>query len=181
MKRILSLSLAALALSHVTTHAGIGTMIVQNNNGGTIIPIFSVDGTTKLAGADYSIAVYVNNGGSLGAQVGPIMSPGSNFRFTGGQQDVPGSLAGGTVSLFVVAWDNRTGATFDLATIKQISNPFTSPILGGDVDNDPSTPALTASSMALNFKGFPLLIPEPSSIALGALGLGGLLLVSRRK
>ena len=181
MKRILSLSLAALAFSHVTTHAGIGTMIVQNNNGGTIVPLFDIDGTTKIAGANYSIAVYVSDNGSLGAQIGPVVSPGANGRFTAGQQDVPGSVAGGTVSLIVAVWDNRTGVDYATATAKNQSFPFLSPILGGDVDNDPTTPALTASSMALNFKGLALVVPEPSTVALGALGLGGLIFFSRRK
>ncbi len=180
MKRTLQFGLATFALSQIVAHAGIGTMLVQNNNGGTIIPIFNVDGTTKLAGGNFKIGVYVNNGGSLGAQVGSFVSPGANFRFSGGQQDVPGSVAGGTVSLFVLYWDTTTGADYASAGVRAISDPFLSPILGGDVDNDPNTPALTAASMALNFKSFPT-SPEPSTYALAVLGLGGLFFVSRRK
>lgn len=192
MKRILFLSLAALALAPWATYAGVGSMLVQNNNGGTIIPIFYADGTTKLAGTDFKVGVYVYGGStttrdgltvpSLGAQVGSFVSPGANFRFTGGQQDVPGSLAGGTAELVVIAWDTKTGADFASATVWGYSTVFASPALGGDVDNDPNTPAATAASMALNFKSFTIgVIPEPSTYALAALGLGGLLFVSRRK
>ncbi len=180
MKRTLSFSLAALALGQMATHAGIGTVLVQNNNGGTIIPIFNVDGTTKLSGPNYKVGVFVNNNGALGAQVGPYVSPGANFRFSAGQQEVPGSVAGGTVSLLVVFWDVRTGADLYSASFSGISAPFLTPPLGGDVDDNPNTPAATAPSMAVNFMSFAI-VPEPSTIALAALGLGGLLLVSRRK
>jgi len=183
MKRVLQFGIAALALSQVVANAGVGSVLVQNNNGGSIIPIFNVDGTTKLAGAGFKVGVFVNNGGALGAQVGSFVSPGANFRFSGGQQDIPGSVAGGTISLLVVAWDVSSGADFASATIKGTSAPFTTPALGGDADNDPSTPAATAASMALNFKSFSLvnIVPEPSTVALAALGLGGLLFISRRK
>ncbi len=181
MKRILSLGLAALALGQVATHAGVGTVLVQNNNGGTIIPLISLDGTTKVFGSDYKIGVFVNNNGSLGAQVGPFVSAGANFRFTAGQQEVPGSVAGGTISLIVAAWDVRSGTDFATATIKGYTLPFQTPALGGDVDNDPNTPAATAPSMVgVKFDGH-LYTPEPSTYALAALGLGGLVLVSRRK
>ena len=181
MKRVLQFGVAALALTQITGQAAVGSMIVQNNNGGTIIPIFDVDGTTKLAGANYSIGVYVvNPDGSVISQVGGFVSPGANFRFTGGTQDV--GIAGGTVQLSVHAWDTRTGATYATAVNKAASPVFTSPVLGGDADNDPSTPAGVPLSMALNFKSFKLeTVPEPSTMALAALGLGGLIFISRRK
>lgn len=188
MKRILPFSLVALTFGQMATHAGVGTILVQNNNGGTIIPIYDVDGSTAIRGANFKVGVYVSGGGvgqngfpSLGAQIGGFVSPGANARFTGGQQDVPGSVAGGTVQLIVIAWDITTGTDFASASHYGYSTVFVSPTLGGDVDNDPNTPAATAASMALNFKSFYLNSPEPSTYALAALGLGGLLFVSRRK
>ena len=186
MKRVLQFSLAALVFGQITAHAGIGTVFVQNNNGGTIVPLFDGDGRTILKGDNYSVGVFVNNGGyggSLGAQVGSIMSlDARNGRFNGGLQEVPGSLAGGTASLIVVAWDNRFGVDYNSAVVRGQSVPFQSPTLGGDVDDNPSTPAATALSMALNFKSFAFqIIPEPSALAMAALGLGGLLFISCRK
>jgi len=191
MKRVLQFGIAALALSQVVANAGVGSVLVQNNNGGAIVPIFNSDGTTVLKGTDFKVGVYVYGGSmttrdgiavpSLGAQVGGFVSPAANNgRFTGGQQDVPGSLAGGTAQLVVIAWDTTKGAEFANSTAWGYSTVFASPALGGDVDNDPNTPAATAASMALNFKSFQL-VPEPSTVALAALGLGGLLFISRRK
>lgn len=196
MKRILSFSLAALAFGQVAAHAGIGTILVQNNNGGTIVPIFDIDGTTILKGGDYKVGVFVYSGtgetyapnySALGPQVGGFLSlDPRNGRFAGGQQDVPGGIAGGTVRLVVVAWDATGGVDLYTATERSYSvgysQVFTSPALGGDVDNDPTTPAATAQSMAQNFKSFQFFyIPEPSVIAMAALGLVGLFFCGRRK
>ena len=185
MKRVLQFGVAALALSQIAAQAAVGTMLVQNNNGSAVVPIFDVDGTTKIFGANYSVGVYVvNPDGSVISQLGGFTTPAtSNGRFTLGQLDV--GVAGGTVNLAIHAWDTRTGATYAAATTKAASAVFVSPTLGGDVDNDPNTPAAVASSMALNFKSFSLVntsnIPEPSTMALAALGLGGLIFISRRK
>ena len=181
MKRVLQFGVAALALSQIATQAAVGTMLVQNNNGSTVVPIFDVDGTTKIFGANYSVGVYVVNADSSLTQLGGFTTPAtSNGRFTLGQLDV--GVAGDTVKLTVHAWDLRTGATYATATTRAASAVFTSPTLGGDVDNDPNTPAAVASSMALNFKSFKLeIVPEPSTMALAALGLGGLIFISRRK
>jgi len=180
MKRVLQFGIAALALSQISAKAAVGSIIIQNNNGATIVPIFDVDGTTKIGGLNYKAAVFVANpDGSVGAQIGSDLAIGANGRFTGGQQNI--GVAGSTVNLLVEAWDLRTGATYATATTKGISAVFASPTLGGDADNDPTTPALVALSMATNFKSFNLIAPEPSTVALAALGLGGLVFISRRK
>lgn len=191
MRRILSLGLAVLAFSQTDAFAGVGTMLVQNNNGESIIPIYDVDGTTILKGDRYRVEVHVSNGpdpaggpdpASLGPLIGGLMTPDFRTgRFTLGQQPVPGGVAGGTVRLIVLVWDTTTGFGYDGSSRHGFSSVFTSPVLGGDVDNDPHTPSAPAASMALNFKSFSLIVPEPSTMALAVFGLGGLLLVGRSK
>jgi hypothetical protein len=187
MKHPLLLGIAALVLPFLSASAAVGTMLVQNNNLSTVVPIYDCDGTTKLYGANFSIGVYVvNPDGSIISQIGGFFTaPNPNGRFSIGQQNV--GTAGGTVYLSVRVWDVRSGPTYATANISAASQVFISPILGGDVDNDPSTPNQVAQSMALNFRSFrlnnfnPPCIPEPNTLALAALGLGSLLLVNRRK
>ena len=172
---------ATLVLPFLSASAAVGTLLVQNNNLSTIVPIYDVDGRTKIFGPNFSIGVYVvNPDGSIISQIGGFTTPPtSNGRFSIGQQNV--GIAGSTVNLSVHVWDVRTGATYATATVRNASNVFASPVLGGDVDNDPGTPNLVAQSMALNFKSFQIGIPEPSTLALAALGLSGLILLNRRK
>jgi hypothetical protein len=91
---------------------------------------------------------------------------------------VPGVATGGTAPIVVRAWDSTTGATFAEATSK-ISGLVTVSSLGGG-----TTPAATFGANS-NFIGLQLaggpVIPEPSTVALAALGVAGLFFVARRK
>jgi hypothetical protein len=167
---------------------GQGTIVIANNAGATIYPVLLPDGSTAK-GTDYSVEVFAKNTDPANKIGGTMTLNPSNGRFSlsGGQQ-VPGVAPGAIADLIARAWDNRTGATYDAATIKG-SSTFKSAALGGDVDNDPSTPPATAPGMVtqkpegfqnIQLQGGPVIIPEPSTIALGALGVAALLLRRRK-
>ncbi|MFM7213686.1 MAG: PEP-CTERM sorting domain-containing protein, partial [Verrucomicrobiota bacterium] len=84
---------------------------------------------------------------------------------------------GGTANLVVRAWDVTTGATFAAATTKGSVNVVVTGLGGG------TTPPATFGNNS-DFKGLKLeasVIPEPSTVALAALGVAGLFVMARRK
>jgi len=161
---------------------GQGTLVVANNSGATIYPVLQPDGATRATGSDYSVELFVNNTDPAN-KIGATMTLAASGRFfLSGSQTVPGGAPGAIVDLIARAWDNRTGATYDAALIRG-SATFKSPALGGDVDGDPSTPPSPALPMVSGKpEGFQQiqLLPEPSTIALGALGVAALLLRRRK-
>ena len=89
----------------------------------------------------------------------------------------PGAGLGGTANLVVRAWDVTTGATYDAATARGSVNVVISSLGGG------TTPPATFGNNS-DFKGLKLesaIIPEPSTVALAALGVAGLFVMARRK
>ena len=90
---------------------------------------------------------------------------------------IPGVAADSVATLEVRVWDNRTGATFDLASTTGRSGVFQSQPLGGSGPSGPVLPPdMTGwSSFSLS------IIPEPSSFALGLLGALALLISRSRK
>lgn len=103
---------------------------------------------------------------------------GADGLFFLGVTEVPGTVAGGSGSITIRAWDFSTGATYDSA-VSKASAIVTLNGLGGGLT---PTPTL---GVAGNFAGFSLsagpVIPEPSTVALAALGVAGLFFVARRK
>jgi hypothetical protein len=163
-----------------------GTIVIASNAGATIYPILLPDGS-KAVGNNFSVEVFSKTTDPAN-KIGPTMTLTANGRFSlSGSQIVPGGAPGAIVDLIARAWDNTTGASFDEAKLKG-SSTFKSPALGGDVDGDPSTPPSAALPMvtgkAEGFQNIQLqgavVIPEPSTIALGALGAAALLLRRRK-
>ena len=92
--------------------------------------------------------------------------------FSGGTLVVPFVAPDAKADVIVRAWDVTSGATYASALYKnEIS--FSIDKLGG-AGSPPTLPAVIA-----NFRSFAL-VPEPSTYALAALGLGGLLLFRRK-
>ena len=170
----------ALGLAAFTAAYGQGTVLVQNNLGAAITYILQPDGT-RATGADYKVEVFTYSGNAanpFGTQLGATVTIAANGRFTAGSQAVPGVAGGATAQLIVRAWDTKTGADYASALISGKSDVFTSSVLGG-AGNPPSTPSSMVTGLPTGFQSFAL-TPEPTTIALGALGAAALF-IRRRK
>lgn len=91
---------------------------------------------------------------------------------------VPGAGTGSSANILVRAWDASTGATWADAIVRSPANSglITVNNLGGG-----PTPAATFAANS-NWTGLTLeVVPEPSTVALAALGVAGLFFVARRK
>lgn len=181
--------LIALAITLAASAAyGQGTVNLSNNVGAKIFTI-GKPGGGFISGAGYSIGVY--KAGSNDLLGTGIVNASATGRFNAGTgAAIPGVLPGQTASLVVRAWDNAGGTinSYAAATIKGESAPFTTGTLGGDPDGDgpllPITPIGMVVEGAGGFQSFSLsgvtVIPEPTTIALGAIGAAALL-IRRRK
>jgi hypothetical protein len=149
----------------------LGTLRIENMNGAGIIPIYLADGTTQVKGADY-VATLIWNGG----QVGEAYPFGAEGRFTSGTGILmPGTTEGGTATgLTLRVWDTRDGGvSFDAARINGTSQPFDNPV-GGGATLPPTLINLQSFNLSLNTALPATLIPEPSTIALGIVGMAAL-------
>jgi hypothetical protein len=91
---------------------------------------------------------------------------------------VTGVPPGSTAQLVVRAWETSAGS-WDASTHRG-EQAFTSRVLGGP-NPDPTSPAIPSPDLGPGFTGFEMeVVPEPSTIALGALGIGALLLRRRK-
>lgn len=146
-------------------------------------PIYNVDGITGLAGSGFSVQLYAGaTDGSLapvGTPVGFLSAPFNGY-FSGGSIAIPGFATGTTPRLQVRAWDNAGGTitSWDSATIRGASAIFTSPALGDSaLPPNPATIPVPQGLLTFNLA----VVPEPSVLGLGALGLVGLVALRRKK
>jgi len=180
MKKIL---LAAACVAATIGALAQGTVNFSNLPGaigGAGAPIHDTDGTTGLAGTAFFAQLYAGpDAGSLapiGAAVNFRTGAGAGFVTAADLSRAIATVApGATAQVQVRAWRASDGATYDAAVAAGghygFSNVFT--VATGGSGTPPSLPANLVGLQSFS------LIPEPSTIALGALGAAALLLRRR--
>lgn len=173
MKKILLFCgvLAATVLSSL----GQGT-VTFNNNASTLLLL---NGSAAPVG---SLTVGLYWAPTLGDSLTQIATTGvaAPGRFIGGNVTTPaGTPGGGTAAFQVRAWQSQF-STYDLALagggMAGLTDPWTQ-VTGNANPTDLPKPITPPSG---GFTGLNV-VPEPSSIALGVLGLGAIALFRRRK
>lgn len=166
-KSLLAIGLIALGVSAFAQ----GTFNGKNTS---TSPVFGEDGLTKLSKTVGRVEILVG-GTVLNTAKNTFAADGI---FSLGVLTVPGSTTSASVT--VRAWDSSVGATYDAAVAAGHGYASSTFDVNGLATGSTPPPAMD------NFAGLTLtagqvVIPEPTTVALAALGLGGLLFVSRRK
>jgi len=180
--------IAALAVASLSVHAQ-GKITFSNRVVGTVdAPVFDVGGTTKLSGTTAWAQIYAGAAGvsdasklvavgapvnfRTGAAAGYVVPPASDVT-------INGVGAGAVASLQVRAWTG-TATSFEAAKTAGASYGSSSIFQSAALGGDPGTGAPPLTSPALVGLTSFSLVPEPSTIALGALGAAALLLRRRK-
>lgn len=185
---ILSFAVAAFAVQAQQT------ISFQNNNQGT--PRLVTWGSSFGALAGQGVKNGTADGASYVAQLfikagdGSLTAVGATANFRAATTSSPGTWSGGTrtttvalgtdLNLVVRAWDVSAGS-YDAAKAAFGKGYGESAVFA--FKDALSSPPGAADNFMVNFQGFSLtqnIIPEPSTIALGALGVAGLLFFRRK-
>jgi len=144
-------------------------------------------GTPVVNGVPAGVS-YVAQLGTVSAGVFTPVGNTANFRsvpqsdglagtWSGANRTVVGPATDATIDLAVRVWDNAF-ASFDAAAA---AGAATGQSATFSYKNALSSPPATTDTYMANFAGFEInIIPEPSTYALAALGLGGLLFLRRK-
>lgn len=162
-----------------------GTLLFQNRLTAASPPIdakiFNVGGTTALDGAGFMAILYAGATASSLAPVGPAVPfrTGAGAGYfnlaldpTAGTRTIASVLPDANAFVQIRAWDISSGATYDLASIRGESGILNIPTGGGGAPPGPPKNLTGLQSFSL--------VPEPSTIALAALG-AAFLILRRRK
>jgi len=181
-KLILTSALLAMAV----TAFGQGQIVF--NNGTPTKITNSVTGVALAGGVNSKVALYIASGSSAAENTLAFQATAQTNLFAaglfqGGVRTL--GLPGGPITLQVRAWAaaNNTYATYEEAVLALPSDPtvvFGKSALLNVTTFESPTPAVTLIGAGLNQFNVGT-VPEPSSIALGLLGLGAIALFRRRK
>ena len=160
-----------------------GTFNFSNFGTGVDAKVTDVDGVTALSGSAFKADAYWGPAGiaatdksnsglqSLGLAVSFSTGAGAGY-FLGNSQAIPTQT--GTVSLQVRVWQASAGATYAAAVTAGGHTGV------GNVIQVALATGATGTPNMVGLQAFSLIVPEPSTIAMAAMGLGGLL-IRRRK
>lgn len=140
-------------------------------------PRITTDGGLVVADDHVFVEILVN--GVRAVEPFQLTFSGANAGlFSKGTVAVPGKPGGSAVDITIRAWDKDWGPDFDHSIYKASTTLFAF-VLGGAIDANGI--AGLPNSIVPAFTGLVLAdIPEPSTYALAALGLGGLLFLRRK-
>jgi hypothetical protein len=175
MRRKLPLTFVALSTLATAALAQDGTFSVSNlifNGTGVVREyIYDIDGSTLLPKAAGAVQ-FVYDGTVLGLGTYGFVTDGI---FANGAIGIPGK-AGQTVTIAIDVWDKSTATTYTAALTSGHFLPEQKVTINlGGVGGVPSSPAQLGG-----FAGGKLITaPEPSILALTALGLGSLIFIFR--
>lgn len=145
-------------------------------------PRITIDGVNATPADNIFVQVLVAGASSLtgtGAEPFALTLSGGNAGLFSKALTVGGKAGGAAVDVTIRAWDKDFGATYDAAPgTAKATTTITGFVLGGVVDAN-GIPGLP-NSIVPAFTGLNIVTPEPSTYALAALGLGGLLFLRRK-
>jgi len=183
MKKIL-LTTAVCSLASVAAF-GQGTFAFASSPGGATDNTISLPGGTTPADSPYQAEIAVGVGTTLASLT---LYPASITPVTGGYIFGPtfnltGVAAGSTVAFDVLVWNPANGSTFAAASTPGTGNIVgSSGVIQGYVTGGVGSPPSIAPNPAFGpFSLAPVIAPEPTTLAFGAMGLGAALLFRRRK
>jgi len=156
-----------------------GTINFANAGAWGSAPVRNLDGS-MLSGSGFMAQLYAGASAASLAPVGTatafLTGGGAGF-FNGGTVTIPTVAPGATGFFQVRAWDIAKGTTYDLAVASGSGYGFSNTInvSTGGAGTPPGTPGAL-----VGLQGFSL-VPEPSTMALLALGAGALLFRRRKQ
>ena len=201
MKNLIAVILALGLAGGSAYSQGTVAFVNLSGSGGLNAPVFWIDGTTRLAGANLQAGLMAGPTSTSLALIAtaPFLTGGGAGYFNGGSVTIPAVAGGATAYLDVTVWDTTlggttTGATSTQALVYALAGhlgvfgvtgydyttgafiPF--PLTTGDPTASPPTPPAT---LPLQSVGLVWIVPEPSALSLACLGLAALMLRGGRR